>query len=63
MLSAETPDLIQVDVGILRLRHRGAGDPPVGPGQSGGQVGTGPWLATLLGAAGMRDNFAVCGLP
>jgi hypothetical protein len=38
-LCAETLDLIQFDVGVIRCRHCGAGNPPVSPGQSGGQVG------------------------
>ena len=63
MLSAETPDLIKLDVGILGLRHRGAGDPPVRTGKPGGQIGSRPRLSMLLGAAGVRDNFAVCRLP
>jgi len=63
MLGAETLDLIQLDVGVHRLRHRGTSDPPVGAGQSGGQIGPGSGLSMLLGAAGMRNDFAMCGLP
>jgi hypothetical protein len=33
MLGAETLDLIQLDVGVLRHRHGGTGDPPAGAGQ------------------------------
>ena len=63
MLGAEPLDLIQLDVGILRHRHGGTGDPPVGAGQPGGQIGSSSWLPIQLGAAGMRNNFAMCGLP
>ena len=63
MLGAETPDLIELDVGVLRLRRDGTGNPPVGAGQPGGQVGPGSGLSILLGAAGMSNNFAVCRLP
>ena len=63
MLGAETLDLIQLDVGILRHRHGGTGDPPVGAGQPGRQIGSSSRLPMQLSAAGMRNNFAVCGLP
>lgn len=62
-LDAETLDLIQLDVGVLRLRDGGAGDPPVGTGQSGGQISSRSWLSMLLGTAGMRNDFAMSGLP
>jgi len=63
MLGAETPDLIQVNVGVLRYRHSGTGDPPVGAGQPGGQIGPGSGLPIKPSLAGMRNNFAMCGLP
>lgn len=63
MLGAETPDLIQLDVGILRLRCGGTSDPPVSTGQSSGEVGPGSGLPVLLCAAGMCSDFAVCRLP
>jgi len=37
MLGAETLDLIQLDVGVLRHRHGGTRYPPAGAGQPGGQ--------------------------
>lgn len=63
MLGAETLDLIQLDVGVVRRRHCGAGDPPVSPGQSGGQIGPGAGLSMLPGAPGTRNDFAVRRLP
>lgn len=63
MLSAETLDLIQLDVGVLCLRHGRAGDPPAGAGQPGGQIGAGSGLPVLPGTAGMRSNFAMRRLP
>jgi hypothetical protein len=63
MCGAETLDLIELDVGVLRLRHDGAPNPPVGAGQPGGQVGPGSGLSMLLGAAGMSNNFAMRRLP
>jgi hypothetical protein len=63
MLGAETLDLIQLDVGVLRLGHGGTRDPPVGAGQPRGQKGSrsGRWMRPVV--TGMRDNFAMCGLP
>jgi hypothetical protein len=63
VLGAETLDLIQFDVGVLRVRHGGAGYPPVGPRQPGGQIGSGSGLSMLLSAPGMRNNFAMGRLP
>jgi hypothetical protein len=63
MLGAETPDLIQLDVGILRRRHGGTGDPPVGTGQPGGQIGSSSGLSMQPGVAGMRNNVTMAGLP
>jgi len=63
MLGAETLHLIKLYVGVLRVRYGGAGNPPVGAGQPGGQVGSGSGLSMLLGAAGMSNNFAMCRLP
>ena len=64
MLGAETLDLIQLDVGVLRHRHGGTRDPPVGAGQPGGQIGSSSGLSMQPGVAGMRNNnFAMCGLP
>jgi len=63
MLGAETLDLVQFDVGFLRLRHGGAGDPPVRARQPGRQVGASPGLSMLAGAARARDDLAVRGLP
>ena len=62
MLGAEALDLVQFDVSVHRLSHGGAGDPPVSAGQTGRQIGPGPGLSAL-GAAGMRDNFAMGRLP
>jgi len=56
-------DLIQLDVSVLSLRYGGAGEPPVGAGQSGRQIGSGSGLSMLLGAAGTGNYFAVGGLP
>ena len=39
-LGVELLDLVQLDVGVLRAGSGAAGDPPVGAGQAGGQVGT-----------------------
>ena len=60
---AETLDLVQLDVGILRPGRDGASDPPVCPRETGGQVGprSGRWL--LLRAAAMGNDFAVRGFP
>ncbi|HXZ71170.1 MAG TPA: hypothetical protein VEH31_09930 [Streptosporangiaceae bacterium] len=63
MLGAETLDFIQLNVSVFCLRHGGAGDPPAGTGQPGGQIGAGSGLSMLLGAAGMRNNFAMRWLP
>ena len=63
MLGAETLDFIELNVGVFRLRNGGAGYPPVGAGQPGGQVGPRSWLSMLLEAAGLRHNFAMCRLP
>ncbi len=63
MLSAEALDLIQLDVGVLRLRHRWAGYPPVGAGQSGRQIGPGSGLSMLPGPAGMRNDCTMRWLP
>lgn len=63
MRGAEPPDLIQFDVGVLRLGYGGASDPPAGAGQAGRHIGPGSRLAVLPGAAGMRNDFAMCGLP
>ena len=63
MLGAETRDLIEFDVGVLRCRDSGAGDPPASAGQSGGQVGARSGLSMLLGAPGTRDDLAMCRLP
>ena len=63
MLGAETPDFIQLDVGVLRHRHGGTGDPPAGAGQPGGQIGSCSGLSMQPRAAGLRNNFAMCGLP
>jgi hypothetical protein len=63
MCGAETPDLVQFDIGVLCLRHSGASDPPIGAGQTGGQVGSGTGMPMLSGAAGMRNNLAMRRLP
>jgi hypothetical protein len=63
MLGAEKIDFIQLDVGVLRLRHCGAGDPPVGARQPAGQIRSGSGPQMLPGAARMRNDFAVRGLP
>ena len=63
VFGAETPDLIQLDVGVLRLRYGRAGDPPVGAGQPGGQIGARSRLSKLPRATGMRNNFAMRRLP
>ena len=63
MLGAETLDLVQLDVGILRRRDGGTGDPPAGAGQAGGQIRSSSWLPIQFAAAGLRNNFAMCGLP
>jgi hypothetical protein len=63
MLGAETRDLIELDVGVLCFRDGGAGDPPVGTGQSGGQVGAGSGLSMLHRAARTRNDFAMRRLP
>ena len=58
MLGAETLDLIQLDVGVLRHRHGGTRDPPVGAVQPGGQIGSSSGLSMQPGVARMRNNFA-----
>jgi len=63
MLGAETPDFIQLNVGILCPRHGGTSNPPVGTGQPGGQIGAGSRLPVPLPAARMRYNFAMRWLP
>jgi hypothetical protein len=63
VFGAETPDRIQLDVGVLRLRYGRASDPPVGAGQPGGQIGARSSLSMLLTATGMRNNFAMRRLP
>jgi hypothetical protein len=62
MLSAETPDLIQLDVGVLRLRYGRASDPPVCARKPRGQIGACS-RPTMLGATGVRNNFAMRRLP
>lgn len=63
MLGAETLDLIEFDVGVLRQRHGGTGGPPVGSGEPGRQIGSSSGLSMQTGPARMRNNLAVCGLP
>ena len=63
MLGAEPLDLIQFDIGVLGLRHGGAREPPVGPGQAGGHVGACARPPMLPGAAGTGEDFAVRGFP
>ena len=60
---AETLDLVQFDVGILRPGRDGASHPPVRPGQTGGQVGPSSGRSWLLRAAALSNDFAVRGLP
>ena len=63
MLGAEDLDLVQLDIGLLRLRGCGAGDPPVGARQPGGHIGPAAGLQMLLGAPRTGSNFAVRRLP
>jgi hypothetical protein len=56
-------DLVQFDVGVLRPGRGGASDPPVCPGESGGQVGPGSGTVVLLRAAALGHDFAVHGFP
>jgi len=63
VLGAKPLDLIELDVGLLSVRYGGAGNPPVGAGQPGRQIGSGSGRSMLLGAAGMRSNLTVCRLP
>ena len=60
---AEEPDLVHLDVGVFRPRYCGAGNPPVGTGQTCGQVSPGSGLPVLPGEARTRDHLAVCRLP
>jgi len=62
VLGAETLNLVQFHVSVHRVTHGGAGDPPVSTGQSGRQVGPGAG-PSMLDAAGLRENFAMRGLP
>ena len=58
----ETLDLAELDVGVLGPGDGGASHPPVGAGQPGGQVRTGPW-SRLLRTARLGNDLAVGGLP
>ena len=60
---AETLDLVQLDVGILRPGRDGAGDPPVCAGEAGGQVGPSPGQRLLPRTAAPGSDFAVRGFP
>ena len=59
----ETLDLVQLDVGILRPGRDGASDPPVCPGQTGGQVSPSSARSLLLRATAPGNDFAVRGFP
>ena len=60
---AEALDLVELDVGILRPGRDGASDPPVCPGQAGGQVGPGSGRSMLLRAPTLGNDFAMRGFP
>jgi hypothetical protein len=63
VIGAETLDLLHFHVGVVRIGHGGARDPPLGAWQSCGQIGSSSWRSMSLGATGLRDDFAVRGLP
>jgi len=63
MRGAEAPDLIQFDVGVVRVRHGGAGNPPVGAGHPGGRISPGSGLPVQPSAARSRGNLAMGRLP
>ena len=63
MLGVEALDLAQLDVGVLGPVYGLAGHPPLGAGQTRGQVCTSPWIMSLLRPAMPGDDFAVSGLP
>ena len=62
-LGVELLNLVQLDVGVLRAGSSAAGDPPVGAGQAGGQVGTSSGRWRLVRGPWLGQDFAVRGLP
>src|SRR5215469_5221232 len=63
MLGVEALDFIQLDVGVLGPVHGSAGNPPLGPGQTRGQVCASPRSISLLRPARLSGDFAVGRLP
>lgn len=63
MLGAEPLDLDQLDIGVLGPVDGLAGHPPLGTGQTGGQVGACPGIMPLPRPARLSKDFAVGRLP
>jgi len=63
VLGAEAFDLIELDVGLLGCGSGVASDPPVGSGEPGREIGPGPGLPALPGAARCGEDYAVAGFP
>ena len=63
VFSTETLDLIELDIGVPGHIDASAGNPPLGAGQAGRQVGTRPRATRPLGRAGLSHHVTVRRLP
>lgn len=63
VLGVEALDFIQLDLGVLGPVRSYAGNPPLGAGQSCGQVRASPWIILLPRPTPLGGNLAVGWLP
>lgn len=63
MLGVEPVDLDQFDIGVLGPVSGSAGNPPLGTGQTCGQVGASPGMMPLLRSTRLSNDLAVGRLP
>jgi len=63
MLRAEPLDLDQLDIGVLGPVDGSAGNPPLGTGQTCGQVGASPGIVYLARSTRLSNDFTVGWLP